>query len=133
MDENEGADGHIQDILFGAGSVNRLREAVDRFHWDRLLLCSTGSQRRGGHIASLERALDERLVAIYEPLQPHVPDFQIAEVLKLADEKEIDAVIGVGRGSPIGMAKKERKSFRWLRATSSYTCSVQEGEKGDRR
>jgi alcohol dehydrogenase class IV len=55
---------YAQDILFGAGSVNCLREAVDRFHWDRLLLCSTGSQRRGGPIASIERALDDRLVAI---------------------------------------------------------------------
>src|SRR2546426_8361606 len=113
---------YAQEIIFGSGSVNRLSEAVDRFHWDRLLLCSTGSQRRGGHIASIERALDDRLVAIYEHVQPHVPDFQIAEVLELADQKEIDAVIGLGGGSPIGMAKalslalEERRTGRPARA-----------------
>ena len=96
---------YAQEIIFGPGSINRLREAVDRFHWDRLLLCSTGSQRRSGIITLIERALDGRLVAIYEHVQPHVPDFQIAEVLELADENEIDAVTGLGGGSPIGMAK----------------------------
>src|SRR5712692_211930 len=113
---------YAQEIIFGPGSVNRLREAVDRFHWDRLLLCSTGSQRRGGHIASIESALDDRLVAIYEHVQPHIPDFQIAEVLELADQNEIDAVIGLGGGSPIGMAKavslalEERRTGRPARA-----------------
>ncbi len=96
---------YAQEIIFGADSVTRLGDAVERFHWRRLMLCSTGSMRRGGHIASLERALGTRLVALYEHVQPHVPDFQVAEVLELASEKEIDALIGMGGGSPIGMAK----------------------------
>src|SRR6266852_2561981 len=69
------------------------------------MLCSTGSLRRGGHIALLEKALGSRLVAVYEHVQPHVPDFQVVEALELASEKEIDALIGMGGGSPIGMAK----------------------------
>ncbi len=96
---------YAQEVIFGAGSVAQLGEAVERFHWRRLMLCSTGSLRRGGHIASIENVLGSRLVAIYEHVQPHVPDFQVAEALALASEKEIDAVIGMGGGSPIGMAK----------------------------
>lgn len=96
---------YAQEIIFAADSVARLVDAVERFHWRRLMLCSTGSLRRGGHIAMLEKALGSRLVAIYEHVQPHVPDFQVVEALELASEKEIDALIGMGGGSPIGMAK----------------------------
>jgi maleylacetate reductase len=96
---------YAQEIIFAADSVARLVDAVERFHWRRLMLCSTGSLRRGGHIATLEKALGSRLVAVYEHVQPHVPDFQVVEALELASEKEIDALIGMGGGSPIGMAK----------------------------
>jgi maleylacetate reductase len=96
---------YAQEIIFGAGSLTRLSEVIERFHWQRLMLCSTGSIRRGGHIASLEEALGSQLVAIYDCVQPHVPDFQVAEALALASEKEVDALIGMGGGSPIGMAK----------------------------
>jgi len=96
---------YAQEIIFAADSVARLVDAVERFHWRRLMLCSTGSLRRGGHIAMLEKALGSRLVAVYEHVQPHVPDFQVAEALELASEMEIDALIGMGGGSPIGMAK----------------------------
>jgi len=96
---------YAQEIIFAADSVARLVDAVERFHWRRLMLCSTGSLRRGGHIGMLEKALGSRLVAVYEHVQPHVPDFQVVEALELASEKEIDALIGMGGGSPIGMAK----------------------------
>jgi alcohol dehydrogenase class IV len=96
---------YAQEIIFGAGSLAQLGDAAERFHWKRLMLCSTGSMRRGGHIATLEKALGSRLVAIYDHVQPHVPDFQVAEALALASEKEVDALIGMGGGSPIGMAK----------------------------
>ena len=94
-----------QDIIFGPGAVGRLGEAIDRFGWRRLMLCAAGSARRGGRVAQIEAALGERLAATYERVQPHVQDFQVAEALDLAAEKEVDAVIGLGGGSPIGMAK----------------------------
>jgi maleylacetate reductase len=96
---------YAQEIIFGAGSVTRLGDAVERFHRYRLMLCSTGSLRRGGQIEMVEEVLGSRLVAVYEHVQPHVPDFQVAEALELASENEIDALIGMGGGSPIGMAK----------------------------
>src|SRR5947207_5363658 len=96
---------YAQEIIFGPGSLARLDEAVERFHWQRLLLCSTGTLRRDGTIASLEEALAKRLVAVYAHVQPHVPDFQVVEATALAHENEVDAVIGLGGGSAIGMAK----------------------------
>ena len=36
---------YAQEIIFGHGSLARLSEAVERFHWWRLMLCSTGTLR----------------------------------------------------------------------------------------
>jgi maleylacetate reductase len=96
---------YAQEIIFGAGSIAQLGDAIKRFHMRRLMLCTTGSLRRGGQIKLIEQALGSRLVAVYEHVQPHVPDFQVAEALELASENDIDALIGMGGGSPIGMAK----------------------------
>jgi len=113
---------YAQEVIFGAGSLARLGNVIEQFHWRRLMLCSTGSMRRGGHIASIEKALGSRLVVVYEHVQPHVPDFQIEVALALAIEKEVDALIGMGGGSPIGMAKavslalEEKRTGRPARA-----------------
>ena len=96
---------YAQEVIFGAGSLAQLEDSVDRFHLRRLMLCTTGSLRRSGQIKLIEKSLGSRLVAIYEHVQPHVPDFQVTEALELASENEVDALIGMGGGSPIGMAK----------------------------
>src|SRR5438128_9055631 len=115
--------GYAQEIIFGPGSVAQLGEAVEHFSWRRLMLCSTGSQRRNRHITAIEDVLGDRLVATFESVAPHVPDVQVAEVSSLAYDSKIDAVIGLGGGSPIGMAKavsmavEEKRSGRPARAT----------------
>ena len=94
-----------QEVIFGAGSLVRLSEVVDRFQWGRLMLLTSGSARRNGWVAQLEAALGSRLVAVYESVKPHVPDFQVAEAAALAVKNDIDGLISMGGGSPIGMAK----------------------------
>ncbi len=102
---------YAQEIIFAPDALTRVSEAIDRFGWKKLLLCSTGSARRNGIITQIETALGERLVAIYEHVQPHVLDVQVAEVLALAAEHKIDAVIGLGGGSSIGMAKAVSQAY----------------------
>ncbi len=111
--------GYPQEILFGVGTLNRLPEVVERHAWRRLLLCSTGSLRRGGQTGALEKALGERLVAIYERVQPHVPDFQVAEILEIARSSDVDAIIGLGGGSSTGMAKAVSFALEQAEETSS--------------
>jgi maleylacetate reductase len=73
--------------------------------WRRVLLCAGGSARRSGLLARLEGVLGERLVALYEPVQAHVPGMQVDEATKLAEEQQVDALLGLGGGSPLGLAK----------------------------
>src|SRR2546421_10157184 len=99
---------YAQEIIFGAGSLDHLSETIERFQWRRLMLCSSGSMRRDGSIARVEDILGDRLVASHEHVQPHVPDFQVAETTNLAPQHKIDAVIGLVVESPIGMGKAVR-------------------------
>jgi maleylacetate reductase len=96
---------YAQEVIFAPGALARLDEAVDRFGWRRLMLGTNRSLREMGCVASLDVVLGDRLVAVYDRVKPHVQDFQVAEVLQLAIENEVDAIIGMGGGSPIGMAK----------------------------
>jgi maleylacetate reductase len=96
---------YAQEIIFGVGASARLGEAVERFHWQRLMLCTSPSLRPNGHVAPIEATLEPCLVATYERTQSHVLDFQLAEAMEIATQADVDAVIGLGGGSPIGMAK----------------------------
>jgi maleylacetate reductase len=96
---------YAQEIIFGAGSLANTGEAIERFGWQRLMLCTTSALRDNGQAGRLKAILAGRLVASYDTVQPHVPDFQVEEALALAFVHGVDAVVGMGGGSPIGMAK----------------------------
>jgi len=96
---------YAQEVIFSAGALTRLGEAPDRFGWNRLLLCTNRSRRANGQVDSLKSVLGDQLVEIFDRVQPHVQDIQVDEVLALAIEQNADAVIGMGGGSSIGMAK----------------------------
>lgn len=106
---------YAQEIIFALGALTRLREAIERFGWHRLMLCANHSMLASGNVDAIQTALGERLVAVFDRVQPHVQDFQVREAVALAAEKSVDAVIGLGGGSPIGMAKAIASALEELR------------------
>ncbi len=118
---------YAQEVVFGARSLARLNEFAKRYGWQRLMLCTNQSLRENGHAGEVETALGECLAAVYDLVQPHVPDTQLETVLKMAHEKQVDAVIGLGGGSPIGMAKaaastlNEQRTGQEASQTSPFT------------
>lgn len=108
-----------QTIHFGPGSVAQLGEAVDQFGWRRVMLCTTPHFRARGHVAPVEDALGARLAITYEDVQPHVPALQVADATALGDTYQIDAVIGLGGGSPIGTAKAVSLALQEQSTTAS--------------
>ena len=93
------------EVIFGAGSLGRLAEAVDRLGYRRLMLCASHSMELSGHLAEVEALLGSRLALSFAGVKPHVQDVQVDDAVALALEKQVDGVIGLGGGSPIGMAK----------------------------
>ena len=94
-----------QEVIFSSGALARLGEALQRFGWQRLILCTSHSMRANGCVDAIKSVIGDRLVAAFDRVQPHVQDIQVDEVLALAVEHDVQAVIGMGGGSPIGMAK----------------------------
>lgn len=74
--------------------------------------------RRGGEVDRIRSSLGERLVAVYEPVLPHVPDYQVEEALGRAVALQVDAVIGMGGGSPIGLAKAVSSALQQKQAVA---------------
>jgi maleylacetate reductase len=107
---------YAQQIVFGAGALIKLPEAIDRFGWRRLVLCTSGSAQRMGHVAALAAALGDRLVAAYDRTAPHVPEDQVFEALTLAEEHAAEAIVGLGGGSPIGLAKATAQALEERRS-----------------
>src|SRR4051812_50011708 len=68
--------GYAQEIIFGPASLDRLGEAVERFHWRHLMLCSTGSLRRGGSLSQVWGEFGERPGANHKKGEPPVSPFQ---------------------------------------------------------
>lgn len=96
---------YAQEVIFASGALARVGEAVERFGWQRLILCTNHSMQANGHVNSIKSVLGDRLIGTFDRVQPHVQDVQVAEALTLADQNHVDAIIGMGGGSPIGMAK----------------------------
>jgi maleylacetate reductase len=96
---------YAQEILFGSGALQRLRESVERLGWQRVMLCTSPSQRANGHAAAVESIIGGCLVAVFDQVQPHVQDYQVEEAVAIARQNQVQAVIGLGGGSPIGLAK----------------------------
>jgi maleylacetate reductase len=113
---------YAQEVIFGPGSLAQLAAAVERFGWQRLLLCTSASASRLGQAAQVEQHLGPRWRATFAPVRPHVPETQVLEAVALAARHEVEAVIGLGGGSPIGLAKavaqrlEEQRSGRPARA-----------------
>lgn len=96
---------YAQEVIFAHGALAGLSQAADRFGWKRLMLCTSSSMKSRGYPQRLRDILGERLVAVYDHVQPHVQDLQVEDAQTLARKHDVDALIGLGGGSPIGMAK----------------------------
>lgn len=108
-----------QEIIFDEGAFSRIGDAIGRFHFQRLILCTSPSLRANGSVASIENALGARLAATYERTQSHVLDYQLAEALGVAAAQEVDAIIGLGGGSCIGIAKAAARALEEKRTGKS--------------
>lgn len=97
--------GHAQDITFGVGSSKNVDDLADRFGWERILLVTSGSHVRNGNAGRVVERLQDKLIASFDSTLPHVQVEQVDEVVSLAQEHSVDAVVGLGGGSVIGMAK----------------------------
>ena len=107
---------YAQEVIFGHVALTRMAEALKHSGWQRLMLCTNRSMRRNGHADDVAEVLGDRLVAVFDQVSPHVQDVQLDEAVAMADQSNVDAVVGLGGGSPLGMAKAVSYTLEDLRA-----------------
>lgn len=96
---------HSQEIIFDAASLARLREVVTRYGWEKLVLYTSQSMRARGRVQEIHNLVGARLAAVRDDIQPHVQDKQVLPSVMIAKEVGADAIIALGGGSVLGMAK----------------------------
>lgn len=96
---------YAREVIFGEGALSQLADACDVNNWWRVMIFTSPSLSANGTVDRLKAILGVRVMAVYDRVSSHVQGDELDEALALADENEVDAVIGLGGGSPIGMAK----------------------------
>ncbi len=92
-----------QRVVFGEGAFARVGEEVERLGVGRLLIVASPSNR--GHADLLATALGPRVAAAIGDARQHAPFEQAEEARAVARANGVDAVVSVGGGTPIGLAK----------------------------
>jgi maleylacetate reductase len=113
-----------QEINFAPGGLAQLGEAVSRSGWQRLVLCANHSMQMAGQVESVRSVLGDRLVAVCASVLPHVQDIQLNQIFDLAVENRADAIIGMGGGSPIGMAKAVASRLNETQSTAIPVIAI---------
>jgi maleylacetate reductase len=93
-----------QRVVFGAGSLGRLAEELERIDRHRVLVVTTpgGGARLGARLVAL---LGARAVGLHAEAVIHVPRSVAEAGLAAARERSADGLVAVGGGSAIGLAK----------------------------
>jgi len=90
-------------VVFGAGAVGAVGEEVARLGANRALLIASPSQAAAGDV--IAAALGDRAAARIGETASHVPAEQATTARRIAAEARCDAIVAVGGGSAIGLAK----------------------------
>jgi maleylacetate reductase len=90
-------------VVFGAGSVERLPEEMDRLAARRAFLISDPAH--GELIERLTASLGERVAAVYTDIEQHVPAEAADRAQDAARGSDADCVVTVGGGSTTGFGK----------------------------
>ena len=90
-------------IVFGAGTLDRIRDEIEALGCSRILVIAGGSNRPGGErVASLLGGLT---VGTLATVRQHVPEDLAAQVVDTGRSVRADGVVSVGGGSTIGLGK----------------------------
>jgi alcohol dehydrogenase class IV len=90
-------------VVFGAGSIARLAQEVEKLGARRALVLSTPG--RAADVKRLAATLGERYAGLYDKAVRHVP-IEVAEDARRAAKKaNADCCVAVGGGSTIGLGK----------------------------
>lgn len=92
-------------VVFGPGTVRGVGDEVAALGASRVLFVCTPSLAGSRHAAAVRAALGAALAAEFTGVAPHVPASAVEEAAALARDCGAGAVVALGGGSAVGLAK----------------------------
>ena len=92
-------------VVFGAGTLPRVRDEAERLGGSRVLLLSGGSPALRGATGRLREALGALVTAEFDGAAMHTPVEVTERALTLARDRRVDCLVAIGGGSTTGLAK----------------------------
>ena len=110
-------------VLFGAGTLGKLPEEVERLGLSSVMVVSTPG--REGHARSIAQLLGSRAAGIFARAQMHTPVEVTEAAITTAREIRADGLVAAGGGSTTGLAKAIafRTNLPQIVAPSTYAGS----------
>jgi maleylacetate reductase len=90
-------------VVFGSGTINEVREEIERLGRERVLVLAGGAARAAA--ATAESLLGELAVARFDGAVQHTPAEVTAQALELVHDHDVDCVLAIGGGTVTGLAK----------------------------
>ena len=90
-------------VVFGAGALARLGEELDALGFQRVLLLTTPG--RSTALGNVRDQLGDRVAGVFARAALHVPIERVGEAVAEVDRLSPDALLAIGGGSAIGLAK----------------------------
>jgi maleylacetate reductase len=94
---------HPSRVVFGVGTVERLREEVERLGCSRVLLLSSPPVAEAS--ARVRQALGDLVVAEFDGAAMHTPVEVTEQALQVLRNSSADCLVAVGGGSTTGLSK----------------------------
>ena len=90
-------------VVFGTGATARLGEELDALGFQRVLIITTPGRSAG--LAAIRNHLGDRVAGVCDRAATHVPVERLREAAAEVERLLPDALVAVGGGSAIGLAK----------------------------
>jgi alcohol dehydrogenase len=95
----------LERVISGPGSVERLSLELERRGLERAVVVTGRTLGASRLLDRVTSPLGSRCVAVFTDARQHVPSCSVAELTRLLQQHQADAVISFGGGSPIDTAK----------------------------
>ncbi len=97
----------LPEILIGKDSLKEVPAILNKIGVDRVMLMTDPGLKKAGILDQLNNILneDEREIIVFDEVEPDPSIELVSKAVDLAKREKVDAVIGLGGGSPIDTAK----------------------------
>jgi alcohol dehydrogenase class IV/protocatechuate 3,4-dioxygenase beta subunit len=92
-------------VLFGAGTLRRVRAEAERLGASRVLLLSDGSPSLRKDTERLREALGDLVAAEFDGAAMHTPVEVTERALGMVRDRRVDCLVAIGGGSTTGLSK----------------------------